>query len=220
MGQIELPDCTNTIQVSRKVYSNEELEEMVKVWSTGQVAIMGMAIGSAKNDYEISWIKAAIGDALNHPEVFNSPNDTFGALNNLRGMIKNKNAVVLRARYGIPVKLEYRNTLGVNAIVDVNHEDNVIIPLTASEILDIIVDLNKNRNVEDIYYAYEEEFYHETMTIEYLESFQELYQKGKLNNIIRFICHKSNELGGFKDYGVDVIRNRLTSQYLFDNRRM
>ena len=25
--------------------------------------------------------------------------------------------------------------------------------------------------------------------------------------------------GGFVDYGVDVIHNRLTSQYLFDSRR-
>ena len=57
------------------------------------------------------------------------------------------------------------------------------------------------------------------MTIEHLEEFKKLYCKGKLNKLVRFICSKSNELGGFVDYGVDVVRNRLTSHYLFDNRK-
>ena len=73
--------------------------------------------------------------------------------------------------------------------------------------------------VEDIYNAYLQEFHHETITIEHLEQLRLLYFNGKLNKIIKFICSKSNELGGFVDYGVDVIHNRLTSQYLFDSRR-
>ena len=83
--------------------------------------------------------------------------------------------------------------------------------------MDVIVDLNKNRDVEDIYHAYD--FHHQVMTIGYLDDFKRLYCKGKLNKLVRFICSKSNELGGFVDYGVDVVRNRLTSHYLFDNRK-
>ena len=107
----------------------------------------------------------------------------------------------------------------MNCIVDANHADKVIIPLTARELLDIIADLNKGHGVEDIYNAYLQEFHHETITIEHLEQLRLLYFNGKLNKIIKFICSKSNELGGFVDYGVDVIHNRLTSQYLFDSRR-
>lgn len=57
------------------------------------------------------------------------------------------------------------------------------------------------------------------MSEEKMEKFQSLYFKGKLNKLIKYICSKSNEIGGFHDYGVTIIRNRLTSQYLFDPRR-
>lgn len=203
--------------ITRKVYSKEDVEKKCKIWKKSkQLGFDGWPFFTYKNLEEVKWVKAAILDALNHPETFNA-NDNYGALCNLKHLIKNKNAEKLRSKYGIPVKLEYRNVQGVNAIVDVNHDDKLTIPLTASELLDVIVDLNKNRKIEDIYHAYD--FHHETMTIEYLETFKMLYCKGKLNKLIKFICSKSNELGGFTDYGIDVIRNRLTSHYLFDNRK-
>ena len=203
--------------VTRKVYAKEDVEKKCKIWKKSkQLGFDGWPFFTYKNLEEVEWVKAAILDALNHPEMFNA-RDNYGALCNLKHLIKNKNAEKLRSRYGIPVKLEYRNTNGVNSIVDANHNDKLIIPLTAEELLDIIVDINKGRGIEEIFYAYD--FHHDTMTIEYLESFRELYCKGKLNKIIRFVCTKSNELGGFTDYGVSVIRNRLTSHYLFDNRK-
>lgn len=217
MGQIDLGSCTEgPLLVPRKVYTKEDVEKKCKIWhKSNQLGFDGWPFFTFNDLEEVEWVKAAILDALNNPRMFNA-NDNYGALCNLKRKIKGKNAIVLKAKYGIPVKLEYRNAYEVNAIVDVNHNDRLIIPLTAEELLDIIVDLNKNRKIEDIYNAYD--FHHETMTIEYLESFKELYCKGKLNKIIRFICSKSNELGGFTDYGVNVIRNRLTSHYIFDSR--
>lgn len=203
MVQAEFNSSTLTgpgLIVTRKVYTKEDVEKRCKIWKkSNQLGLDGWPFFSYKHPEEVEWVKAAILDALNKPELFNA-SDNYGALCNLKSMIKNKNAEKLRSRYGIPVKLEYRNTNGINSIVDANHNDRLIIPLTAEELLDIIVDLNKGRKIEDIYNAYD--FHHATMTIEYLESFRELYCKGKLNKIIRFICSKSNELGGFTDYGI------------------
>ena len=205
------------LMITRTVYTKEDVEKKCKIWrKSKQLGFDGWPFFSYKNLEEIEWVKSAILDALNKPETFNAT-DNYGALCNLKNLIKGKKAEKLRSKYGIPVKLEYRNTSGINSIVDVNHNDKLIIPLTAGEILDIIADLNKGRKVEDIYKAYD--FHHDTMTIEYLENFRELYRKGKLNKLISFICSKSNELGGFNDYGVSIIRNRLTSHYLFDARR-
>lgn len=217
MVQVELTDCTSNIQFTKKVYTREEVEGMVKLWkSSGQVSIMGMAIGTPKNTTEEKWIRAAIFDALNKPELYGCKCDTFGALMVLRNMIKNKKAHVLSKWYNLPIKYEYRNNFGVNAIVDANQDDEIIFPLVASEVLDVIADLNKNRTTREIYANYT--FYHD-ICLEDLEKFKVAYNKGVLNRLIKYICSKSNEIGGFKDYGVDVIRNRLTSQYLFDNRR-
>ena len=218
MVQAELTNIgPSSIQVSRKLYSHDEVNEMVKLWSTGQVSIMGMAIGSPINHREEQWIRAAIFDALNYPEKFNCKNDNFGALMVLRDLIKNKNAKVLGEWYKLPVKLEYRNNYGVNAIVDVNHDDEVIFNLVAFEVLDVIADLIKNRSVEDIFSNYD--FYHDDVDVEDLRKFKEAYMSGALNKLIKYICRKSNELGGFKDYGVNVIRNRVTSQFILDQRR-
>lgn len=214
--QAELPMEGASLMIPRKVYTKEYVEENVKPWKSNQVGFNGWAICTIRNESEIPLIKAAVLDALNHPEHFNA-SDNYGALCNLKKYIEKGNAEKLRNRYGIPIKLEYRNLTGVNCIVDANHDDQLIIPLTAGEILDVIVDLNKGRNIEDIYYAYD--FHHDTMTIEYLEQFQRYYYKGELNKIVKFITTKSNELGGFVDYGVDIIRNRLTSHYLFDSRK-
>ena len=115
------------------------------------------------------------------------------------------------------MKLEYRNSQGVNSIVDANHDDKVIIPVTASELLDLIADLNKNRKPSDIFEFYD--WYHKEVTIESLELFHNYYKQCKLNKLIKYICSKSNEIGGFQDYGVGIIRNRLTSQYLYDSRK-
>ena len=215
--QAELTMEGTPLMIPRKVYTKEYVEQNCTYWkSSNQVGLNGWAICIIRNKDEIPLIQAAVLDALNHPERFNA-NDNYGALCNLKEYIKRGNAEKLRSRYAMPVKLEYRNVQGINSIVDANHDDKIIIPLTAGEILDVIVDLNKNRDIEEIYYAYE--FNHETMTIEYLEQFQEYYYKGELNKIVKFICSKSNELGGFVDYGFDIIRNRLTSHYLFDNRK-
>lgn len=218
MVQVDLNGCTSTgLIVSRKIYTMQDVEEKCKIWhKSNQLGFDGWPFFSYKHKEEIEWVKHAILDALNKPETFNA-SDNYGALCNLKKLIKNKNAIVLKAKYGIPMKLEYRNVENVNAIVDSNHNDKIIIPLTAEEILDIIADINKGRSVEEIFRVYD--FHHETITVECLEKFQTLYCKGKLNKLIRFICSKSNELGGFYDYGVGVVRNRLTSQYLFDSRR-
>ena len=206
--------------IGRKIYSMSDVEEMMNlIESSYQITIHTWKLGTCNDLAEYELVKKAVLDALNNPEKFNAPNDSFGALVNLRKKIKKNNCKVLYSEYGLPVKLEYRNTSDVNCIVDANHADKVIIPLTARELLDIVADLNKNHDVEDIYNAYLQEFHHETITIEHLEQLRLLYFNGKLNKIIKFICSKSNELGGFVDYGVDVIHNRLTSQYLFDSRR-
>ena len=203
--------------VTRNVYTKEDVEKKCKIWpKSNQLGFDGWPFFSYKSLEETEWVKAAILDALNKPETFNA-NDNYGALCNLKELIKGKNAEKLRAKYGIPVKLEYRNAYEVNSIVDANHDDRVIIPLTASEILDLIADLNKNRDVGELFNVYE--FHHKDVTIELLEKFQTLYNQGKLNKLIRYICSKSNELGGFHDYGVGIIRNRLTTQYLFDSRK-
>lgn len=205
------------LMITKKVYTTEDVEEKCKIWKkSNQLGFDGWPFFTYNNLEEVEWVKKAILDALNTPSTFNAT-DNYAALCNLKELIKGKKAEKLRAKYGIPVKLEYRNTNDVNCIVDANHNDKIIVPLTACELLDIIVDLNKKRKVEDIFNAYD--FHHDTMSIEYLETFQKLYCHGKLNKLIRFICSKSNELGGFQDYGVDVVRNRLTSHYLFDNRR-
>lgn len=66
---------------------------------------------------------------------------------------------------------------------------------------------------------FEFKFHHKSITIEHLEYFKRLYLKGELNKLIKFICSNSNELGGFYDYGVEVLRNYVTSRYVFDSRR-
>lgn len=219
MVQAEFNNSTfnsNGLIITRKVYTMEDVEKKCKIWpKSNQMGFDGWPFFSYKNIVEVEWVKAAIVDALNKPSLFGA-SDTYGALCNLKELIKGKNAEKLRSKYGIPIKLEYRNAYEVNSIVDANHNDQVIIPLTASEILDLIADLNKNRDVEELFNVYE--FHHKEVTIELLEKFQTLYNKGKLNKLIRYICSKSNELGGFHDYGVGMIRNRLTTQYIFDNR--
>ena len=210
MGQVELSEYAG-------LYSKKEVEDMVSVWTTGQVAICGMSIGTAGNKFEQDWIKAAIFDALNHPEKFNSKNDTFGALMVLKSKIQGGNVHVLKSEYGVPPRFEYRNSRGVNAVVDVNHESKVVFHLTACEVLDVICDLNKNRSIKQIFNSYD--FYHKNVSLESLKFFKDAYSNGELNKVVKYICSKSNDIGGFKDHGVGVVRNRLTSQYLFDARR-
>lgn len=219
MGQIDLGSCTDgALMVPRKVYTKEYVEKKCKIWhKSNQLGFDGWPFFTFNDLEEVEWVKAAILDALNNPGMFNA-SDNYGALCNLKRKIKGKKAIVLKAKYGIPVKLEYRNAYEVNAIVDANHNDKVIIPLTAGEILDLIADINKNRNVSELFEFYE--FYHGEVSIELLEKFERLYSQGKLNKIIKYICTKSNDLGGFHDYGVSVIRNRLTSQYIFDSRKV
>ena len=213
--QVELPGCsTSTINCTRKVYTIQDIDRLVKpIQSSKQISFpRGRMFCSYKDTIEIDWVKSAILDALNHPEKFDSPGDTFGATMKLQEMIKGNKCHILKKWYDIPQKLEYRNAYEVNAIVDANHQDRLIIPLTAEEILDVIVDINKNRSLEDICNVYN--FHHSEMNVHYLELFKELYYKNELDKLIRFICTKSNDLGGFMDHGVGVVRNRLTSHYL------
>ena len=155
-----------SLVITRKVYTKEYVDEKCKIWAkSNQMGFDGWPFFSYKNLEEVEWVKAAILDALNRPQSFNA-RDNYGALCNLKEKIKGKNAIVLRSKYGVPMKLEYRNTKGVNSIVDVNHGDKLVVPLTAEEVLDVIADLNKNRSVEDVFNAYD--FHHKVMTIEYL----------------------------------------------------
>lgn len=220
MGQIDLNNytCTSPItSTGKRAYTKKYVENKCKIWhKSNQMGLDGWPFFTFNDIIEVEWVKAAILDALNNPKKFNAT-DTYGALCNLKQKIKGKNAIVLKSKYGVPPKMEYRNKETINSIVDANRNDEIIIPLTAEEILDIIVDLNKGRKLDEIYHAYE--FHHDEMSIEYLERFKDLYNHGELNKLIRFICSKSNELGGFYDYGVNVIRNRLTSHYIFDSRR-
>lgn len=203
--------------VTRKMYTKEDVEKKCKIWhKSNQLGFDGWPFFTYKNLEEVEWVKSAILDALNNPGTFQA-SDTYGALCNLKEFIKGKNAEKLKPKYGIPLKLEYRNSQGVNSIVDANHDDKVIIPVTASELLDLIADLNKNRKPSDIFEVYD--WYHKDVTIESLELFYTYYKQCKLNKLIKYICSKSNELGGFQDYGVGIIRNRLTSQYLYDSRK-
>ena len=219
MVQVELDSCDSSgLMVSRKIYTMQDVENKCNIWrKSNQLGLDGWPFFTFNNEEEIEWVKLAILDALNKPVMFKA-SDSYGALCNLKKLIKGKNAIVLKSKYALPCKLEYRNKEDVNAIVDVNHNDKIIIPLTAEEILDIIADFNKSRSVEEIYNVYD--FHHETMTIEHLKEFKKLYYNCKLNKLIKFICSKSNELGGFYDYGVGIIRNRLTSQYVYDSRRV
>ena len=219
MVQAKLNNSTfkQGFMVTRKMYTKEDVEKKCKIWhKSNQLGFDGCPFFTYKNLEEVEWVKSAILDALNNPGTFQA-SDTYGALCNLKKLIKGKNAEKLKAKYGIPLKLEYRNSQGVNSIVDANHDDKVIIPVTASELLDLIADLNKNRKPSDIFEFYD--WYHKEVTIESLELFHNYYKQCKLNKLIKYICSKSNEIGGFQDYGVGIIRNRLTSQYLYDSRK-
>ena len=207
--------------INVKIYPMNDVEEMMNlIESSNQITIHTWKLGTCNGKSEFEMVKKAVLDALNHPEKFNSPMDSFGALVNLREKIKKNNCKVLSEEYGLPMKLEYRNTSGVNCIVDANHDDRIVIPLTARELLDIIADFNKGHSPEDIYNAYLQEFHHGSITIEHLEYFMALYSHDKINKIIKFICRKSNDLGGFVDYGVGILHNCLTSQYLHDSRKV
>lgn len=206
--------------IPKKVYTMEDVDKMMNlIESSNQITIHTWKLGTCNDRSEYEMVKKAVLDALNHPEKFNSSTDTFGALVNLRKKIRKNNCSVLFEEYGLPAKYEYRNTHGINCIVDANNNDSMIVPVTASELLNLIADFNKNHNIEDIYDAYLQEFHHDNVTIEHLELLKKLYYQGKLNKVIKFICTKSNKLGGFVDHGVDIIHSRLTSQYLFDSRR-
>lgn len=219
MVQVELEECCTLIP-KKKIYSIEDIEEMTKpINNNAQCSLNGWSFCSIKNLTEFKWLQLALLDTLNHPEMWGYPGNTYEALIELQRYVHGNHCEKLAKWYHLPMKLQYRNIEGVNAIVDANHNDKIIIPLTARELLDIIAYLNKNYSAEDIYYAYQTDFHHKSITIEHLEYFKRLYLKGELNKLIKFICSKSNELGGFYDYGVEVLRNYVTSRYVFDSRR-
>lgn len=224
MVQAELTNSTfktGSFFNTDKKYTMTDIEEMMNlIESSNQITLHTWKLGTCNNNTEYEWVKRAVLDACNTPEKFDSPGDTLGAIINLRKMIKKNNCNVLRGRYGMTPKYEYRNQYLHNFIVDANNHDEIIIPLTAREILDIIADLNKGHSISKIYDSYLEDFHHDTVTMEHLELLKKLYYKGELNKLIKFICSKSNELGGFVDYGVEVLRNCLTSQYIYDSRRV
>ena len=212
MVQVELATGSNLPK--GYLYTKSDVEEMCKVIHTsGQLSLNGWMFFSYNNMDEIRWVKSAILDALNHPELFNA-HDSYGALCNLKEKIKRKNAIVLKEKYDLPPKYEYRSTSGINAIVDANNDDKIIMPTTSAETLDLVMEFNKNRDVDYISQSYV--FHHKIMNLnkEYLLKFKKLYLEGEFDNLIKFICNKSNERGGFQDHGVGVVRNRVLSNYL------
>lgn len=144
MVQAELNSSTlkgNGLIITRKVYTKEYVDKKCKIWvKSRQLGFDGSPFCLYKHLEEIEWVKCAILDALNNPETFNA-GDNYAALCNLKDLIKGSKAEKLRSKYAVPVKLEYRNAKGVNCIVDVNHGDKLVVPLTSGELLDVIADL-------------------------------------------------------------------------------
>ena len=153
----------------------------------------------------MDWIIDAITDTLNNS------NGSYFALLDLKNSLKGGNIEILRSKYATPKLLKYSSTMNVNSIYDANN-GKCFIPVTASEILDLILDIKKGRNVDYILNSYE--FYHKDMNREYLERFIDAYKHKELHKLIKFICKKSNLEGGFVDHGIGVIRNRRVEDYL------
>ena len=169
MGQVELENCsTGTINVSRKIYTLGDIQKISKpIRNQTQFSFKGWSFCSIKNMIEYDWMEKAIVDTLNKPEAWGCPGDNYAALLKLQEYVSGNNCIRLKKWYGIPERYEYRNAYDLNCIVDANHDDKIIIPLTARETLNTITDLIKNRSIEEIYEASLEHWYHKELTMEH-----------------------------------------------------
>lgn len=208
MVQVDLNSSNfkNKVRQPRHVYTRKEVESMIKTIKTsGQVSLNGWMFCKYYQDDQVEWVIDAITDTLNK-----SP-DTFRGLLKLKEQLKGGKIHLLREKYGTKL-LKYVSSSGRNCIIDSRTPDGCFIPLTASEILDLTIDIKRKRSINFIMRSYE--FYHEEMNQEYLERFIDCYKHKELNNLINFICKLSNSEGGFNDYGVGVIRNRNALDYI------
>lgn len=204
MVQVELETKNNGI-LSRHVYSRAEVKSMVKIIRTShQVSLLGWMFCKYYDEEQVDWVIGAITDTLNNS------NDTFKGLRDLKHSLKGGKIEILRSKYAVPRVLKYSSQKNVNSIYDAE-SSKCFIPVTAGEILDLILDLKKGR---DVNYLMSYDFHHKDMNYEYLERFIDAYHHKDLNKIIKWICMKSNREGGFVDYGVGVIRNRRAEDYL------
>lgn len=189
-----------------KVCSREDIRKLVKkIDSSRQVSLNGWMFCKFYSDEQVDWIIDAITDTLNNH------NGSYFALLELKESLKGGKIESLRSKYAVPKILKYSSTMNVNSIYDANN-GKCFIPVTASEILDLILDIKKGRSLAYIFGSYN--FHHKDMNREYLERFINAYTHKELNKLIKFICTKSNQEGGFVDHGVDVIRNRRVEDYL------
>lgn len=157
------------------------------------------------SDEQVDWIIDAITDTLN------KSNGSYFALLELKESLKGGKIEILRSKYATPKILKYSSTMNINSVYDAG-TGKCFIPVTASEILDLILDLKKGRTIDYLMSSYD--FYHKDMNREYLERFIDAYMHKELNKLIKFICMKSNVEGGFVDHGVGVIRNRRVEDYI------
>ena len=203
MVQVELETKNNDGNVGvsgGRVWSREEVKSMIKIIKTsGQVSLNGWMFCKYYREEEVNWVIGAITDTLNNSE------DTFRGLLKLKESLKGGKIESLRSKYATPKILKYSSTAGVNCIYDAD-SGRCFIPVTASEILDLTLDIRKGRSLDFIMRSYD--FYHEAMNREYLERFVDVYTHKELNKLIKFICAYSNREGGFVDHGVSVVRNR------------
>lgn len=208
MVQVDLnsSNFNSKYNVSKQRYTRKEVASMVKVIKTsGQVSLNGWMFCKYYHDDQVPWVIDAITDTLNK-----SP-DTFRGLLKLKEFLKGGKIHLLRDKYGTKI-LKYVSSSKRNCIIESRNPDGCFIPLTASEILDLTIDIKKKRSVDFIMRSYD--FYHDEMNQEYLERFIDCYKHKELNTLINFICKLSNSEGGFKDHDVSVIRNRNAVDYI------
>lgn len=189
-----------------RVCSREDIRKLVKkIDSSNQISLNGWMFCKFYKEEHVDWIINAITDTLN------KSNGSYFALLDLKKSLKGGNIEILRSKYATPKILKYSSTMNVNSVY--NAEDGkCFIPVTASELLDLVLDIKKGRSID--YFMGSYDFYHKDMNREYLERFIDAYNHKELNRIIKFICKKSNLDGGFVDHGVGVIRNRRVEDYL------
>lgn len=205
-SQADLDMRFNNMVHSKKVCSREDIRKLVKkIDSSRQVSLNGWMFCKFYSDEQVDWIIDAITDTLN------KSNGSYFALLELKESLKGGKIEILRSKYATPKILKYSSTMNINSVYDAG-TGKCFIPVTASEILDLILDLKKGRTIDYLMSSYD--FYHKDMNREYLERFIDAYMHKELNKLIKFICMKSNVEGGFVDHGVGVIRNRRVEDYI------
>ena len=205
-SQVDLDMKFNNLFPNKRVCSREDIRKLVKkIDSSNQISLNGWMFCKFYKDEQVDWIINAITDTLN------KSNGSYFALLDLKKSLKGGNIEILRSKYATPKILKYSSTMNVNSVYDAE-TGKCFIPVTASELLDLVLDIKKGRSID--YFMGSYDFYHKDMNREYLERFIDAYNHKELNRVIKFICKKSNLDGGFVDHGVGVIRNRKVEDYL------